>query len=555
MKITFSEFLEERILLCLYKLVSGNAQEEKFCKIINVYNVQKANTLLILGKKPAEFVHLMLNAKVDLYYWLAKAIGGTVLKGYEGKLCTQCQKQTQSGKYFARSAQHSCSECLDIDKQGLILASIIIALGIYIFYIHYSLIRNSKRNNPQTLLIRILTNYFQVVMLVKDFQLNWPPQVLTMLEYFSIGGQGFSQISSNGFSLFSCLQFENGKSYLKQDMQIECWTKDHMNMIGLKDDFYYWEVLYVNIKKLFFIIFSSLLSTFNSYLRSMLAILLLFSEMQLSHHQNPYIDENMNHIDRFASLASISTLFGGILFLNDDIQDNSIALTAVFVIVLMINVAFLTNWAATFIKVIVRTNFKRITTLLIFLKKYNINSYEEDLKLRQKSHLNLKGCDSNPDSLQIDRNFQNQSLNLQDNTNINSVSQIDQSTRHLISPSRSIFREQPDQTLNEEATFKFKLRNKKKTRKSSLSKIVKQQQPKHSGNQLDQSTVIQSKVKSVRFDNTTSQYLTDREQDDFSAQIFTTKNQLIKNENPFLPINKKSTKGTHIEKLKIKLKL
>eukprot|EP00347_Sterkiella_histriomuscorum_P005203 403357498 len=573
-----------------------------------------------------------LQAFISLkYIYFRGGYDSSCVEGYEGKLCTQCQKQTQSGKIFARSSQYTCSECLDIEKQGLILASIIIALGIYIFYIH-----------------QILTNYFQVVMLVKDFQLNWPPQVLSMLEYFSIGGQGFSQvlsfecflknaqlstqisliylqvilagllpfilsmitlivwilfyfskriqmtrqelkrniktsfvlfgflcypqISSQAFSLFSCLQFENGKSYLRQDMQIECWTKDHMNMMfmigitfiifysfafpafiftqlflskkklsdktivtqyglfysGLKDEYYYWEVLYVNIKKLFFIIFASLLSTFNSYIR-------------------------------------ISTLFGGILFLNDDVQESSIALTAVFVLVLLVNVTFLANWVATFFKVIVRTNFKRITTLLVFLKRYNIKSYEDDLKLRQK--VKSQKIENNQDALQIENDYkiQNQSSRMHDITNILSISQIDQSSRHLMSQPRGINKqsEKVDQTINEKATFKFKLRNKKKqksriqqNKKSSLSKNDQQQRPRISDNQQDQSTFLQSKVKSVRFDNTTSQYLTDRDQDnDANAQIFTTKNQLIKNEDPFLQIKKSQTKNAQMDKLKLKFKM
>jgi hypothetical protein len=47
-------------------------------------------------------------------------------------------------------------------------------------------LHNPKRNKPQTVLLRILTNYFQAIMIVQDFDLSWPRQVNEALQVFSI---------------------------------------------------------------------------------------------------------------------------------------------------------------------------------------------------------------------------------------------------------------------------------------------------------------------------------------------------------------------------------
>jgi len=35
-------------------------------------------------------------------------------------------------------------------------------------------------------------------------------------------------ITTNAFTLFSCISFEDGKSYLRKDTGIECWTPEHI---------------------------------------------------------------------------------------------------------------------------------------------------------------------------------------------------------------------------------------------------------------------------------------------------------------------------------------
>lgn len=45
-----------------------------------------------------------------------------------------------------------------------------------------SILRNPTRNKPHTVLLRIFTNYLQAVIIVKDFNLEWPTQVLNVFD-------------------------------------------------------------------------------------------------------------------------------------------------------------------------------------------------------------------------------------------------------------------------------------------------------------------------------------------------------------------------------------
>lgn len=66
------------------------------------------------------------------------------------------------------------------------------------------------------------------------------------------------------FPAFICLRLYRNKDKLNEKTIM---TQYGLFYSGLKDKYYYWEVLYVNIKKLIFIIFTSLLSTMNSTMR------------------------------------------------------------------------------------------------------------------------------------------------------------------------------------------------------------------------------------------------------------------------------------------------
>jgi len=104
-------------------------------------------------------------------------------------------------------------------------------------------------------------------------------------------------VTTSTFSLFSCVSYEDGHSYLRRDMSIQCWTADHVKMgllvglpllavwtfgfplmiyllmwkqrgrfdevenlqlyglfyVGITDQRFYWEIVIVNLRKLLII--------------------------------------------------------------------------------------------------------------------------------------------------------------------------------------------------------------------------------------------------------------------------------------------------------------
>jgi hypothetical protein len=94
--------------------------------------------------------------------------------GYQGRLCNICVKEPIDGAYYARSGANGCSKCSSIGIQIVVILAFFTGLALYLVYLLSSLLNNPLRNKPQTVLIRIITNYSQAIMIVYEFDLNWP---------------------------------------------------------------------------------------------------------------------------------------------------------------------------------------------------------------------------------------------------------------------------------------------------------------------------------------------------------------------------------------------
>jgi hypothetical protein len=89
-------------------------------------------------------------------------------------MCNICSKELIDGVNYGRSGAYSCVKCPTIGIQILQIIGLSVGLLIYVAYLLNSVLMNPKRNNPQTVLVRILTNYFQAIMIVKELDLSWP---------------------------------------------------------------------------------------------------------------------------------------------------------------------------------------------------------------------------------------------------------------------------------------------------------------------------------------------------------------------------------------------
>jgi len=58
-------------------------------------------------------------------------------------------------------------------------------MNLYIILLLVLIIKSPSRDKDHSVLIRILTSYFQVILYVKDLDLSWPESVTKLLEALS----------------------------------------------------------------------------------------------------------------------------------------------------------------------------------------------------------------------------------------------------------------------------------------------------------------------------------------------------------------------------------
>jgi hypothetical protein len=95
--------------------------------------------------------------------------------GYEGRLCHECSGYNETtGKYWGRTGDNDCMACgpawIEITK----LAAMFLFYCLYVVFLSVLIIRGPSRKKDDSVLMRILTNYFQVVSLLLSLDLSLP---------------------------------------------------------------------------------------------------------------------------------------------------------------------------------------------------------------------------------------------------------------------------------------------------------------------------------------------------------------------------------------------
>jgi hypothetical protein len=83
----------------------------------------------------------------------------TCAKGYEGPLCAICSGKV-GDEYYSRSGKYECQACED---RGILIAKTVGILFLFIIYVSVLvgvIIASADRNQQNSVLFRILTNYF-----------------------------------------------------------------------------------------------------------------------------------------------------------------------------------------------------------------------------------------------------------------------------------------------------------------------------------------------------------------------------------------------------------
>ena len=86
-----------------------------------------------------------------------------------------------NGKKFERLANYECSKCPDPIMNALRIAGLIALVGSY-FIIMIVIGIRKKRESQQSILLRILTNYLQLLTTALSFNLKFPT-TLTQIFY------------------------------------------------------------------------------------------------------------------------------------------------------------------------------------------------------------------------------------------------------------------------------------------------------------------------------------------------------------------------------------
>ncbi len=93
---------------------------------------------------------------------------------------------------------------------------------------------------------------------------------------------------------------------------------------------------------------ASVLSSLESELKALVGILILVVTNYLIHYYKPYVLNKINYVENFSSYAAISTLYGGIFFLQREVQLNNNVLFFLFIVILVFNASFLIFWGYAF---------------------------------------------------------------------------------------------------------------------------------------------------------------------------------------------------------------
>jgi hypothetical protein len=130
-------------------------------------------------------------------------VPGHCLTGYEGNLCQSCSYG------YSRSGDNQCSECMSRTENIVFTSLIAFSALVVIVIMTATTIQGAyKEQSIGSIYIKILVNYFQIVLLTISFNLEWPSLVKQM---FSI--QQKPAGSSNQLFSIDCFLTQDTEPY------------------------------------------------------------------------------------------------------------------------------------------------------------------------------------------------------------------------------------------------------------------------------------------------------------------------------------------------------
>eukprot|EP00347_Sterkiella_histriomuscorum_P003592 403363696 len=118
------------------------------------------------------------------------------LEGYTGNLCHQCEYSQSTGIKYQRKGLHRCTPCPDHVQNSFIILGMVAIVLLLMGALVKSAVQSLDQENYDAALFRILIDYFHTLMIVRNYDLNWPDSLEQALDTFTLIGQANDKIFS-----------------------------------------------------------------------------------------------------------------------------------------------------------------------------------------------------------------------------------------------------------------------------------------------------------------------------------------------------------------------
>ncbi|CDW73872.1 UNKNOWN [Stylonychia lemnae] len=270
-------------------------------------------------------------------------------------------------------------------------------------------------------------------------------------------------------SLFFCMELDKGEYWLQQDLQVRCWTKEHVSWSlgigfssvivwtlgvpivgfvylyrnqnslhkltffgryrmmyqGLKSKYFYWEFLNI-LRKTFLVCVNVFLNLYSNIFKALLSLIVLTGFLRLQGQLQPYKNPVFNILEEREILTSIVTFFGALFFVSSEISD--IIQLVVFIAILLRSII---------IEKLVRKRLEKkypITNMNISV--VNLDQYNEERSSKRSFANNSQTKEMTFFKSDKNQEQMNQQVkiieNNSNNNNINRRTQVIKSSKNLI---------------------------------------------------------------------------------------------------------------------------
>ncbi|CDW82330.1 UNKNOWN [Stylonychia lemnae] len=286
--------------------------------------------------------------------------------------CIQGEIQTAD----SRLTKHTCGICPEQWKSSLKAFGLFILIFSALSLLVYFNISSGKKSSI-VLVLRIATNYLQVISTIGAYNLNWPIYLREMFGVYETVG------------LYNCVEVDDGDFRMEQEIQIKCWR--------LRSECYYWEFMNI-IRKTLLVAVNVFLQAYRNIFKSILSIIVLSFFLQIQNRLKPYKDPLINRLEYREYLSNLVIFFASLFFVNTEIS-NEIQLCA-FIIVVLFNLNFVFLWIYSLISIGKYSKLRVIQQLLekfVFISDEVLQKHKviKDSKMKQKIQIHIDNKESN----------------------------------------------------------------------------------------------------------------------------------------------------------------